>query len=197
MVSLEAENVELQDLNRSLDKANKDKQERIQQLELECHKLRDSAIFVQQEKETAILQAREALQAKQGELMLARKAAEDAERQIETFASDNRRLNGIAEKLQSERSQLQRQILGHEASMKAFHAELQQRAAAEGKSLNTCKDLEQRLQGLRVQNTRLADLAGVRLRGRRIKSSVGINQETVPASRSLQARRLGPRLPRG
>ena len=161
MVTLEAENVELQDLKRSLEGTKKSQSERIQQLELECRKLRDSTVFIQQEKEAAILQAREALQSKQAELMLARKAAEDAQRQIETFASDNKRLNGIAEKLQAERSQLQRKAAGYEASVKAFDAELRQRASAEGKSLNACKDLEQRLKGLQLQNTRLADLAGV------------------------------------
>ena len=48
--------------------------------------------------------------------MLARKSEEDLKRQAEALASDNLRLNGIAEKLQTERSQLQRTVLGLEAS---------------------------------------------------------------------------------
>ena len=161
MVTLEAENVELQDSKRSLEATNKTQNQRIQQLELECQKLQDSAIFIQQEKETAILQAREAVQSKQGEIMLARKAAEDAARDKEVVASNSRRLNGIAEKLQTERSQLQRRVVSLEASIKAMDMELQTRAAAEGKSVNNCKDLEQKLATLQMQHTRLADLAGL------------------------------------
>ncbi|CAE7903523.1 unnamed protein product [Symbiodinium sp. KB8] len=161
VVVLEAENVELQDINRSLEKANKEGQHRIQQLELECQKLRDSTVFIHQEKEGTVLQAREAVQSKQAELMIAQKKVSDAEKRLETFASENRRLNSIAEKLQAERSQLQHQILGFEASTKALHVELQQRAAAEGKSVNTCKDFSQRLEAMRLQNTQLADLAGL------------------------------------
>ena len=94
-------------------------------------------------------------------MMIAHKKACDAEKRLETFASENRRLNSIAEKLQAERSQLQHQILGFEASTKALHVELQQRAAAEGKSVNTCKDFSQRLEAMRLQNSHLADLAGL------------------------------------
>ncbi|CAE7558738.1 unnamed protein product [Symbiodinium sp. CCMP2592] len=161
VVVLEAENVELQDSNRSLEKSNKEGQQRIQQLELECQKLRDSTVFIHQEKEGTVLQAREAVQSKQAELMIAHKKASDAEKRLETVASENRRLNSIAEKLQAERSQLQHQILGFEASTKALHVELQQRAAAEGKSLNSCKDFSQRLEAMRLQNSHLADLAGL------------------------------------
>ena len=64
------------------------------------------------------------------------------------LATDNMRLNGIAEKLQQERSELQRTVHAQEASIKSFQTELNQRAVAEGNSLKMRNALEQRLEDM-------------------------------------------------
>ena len=70
--------------------------------------------------------------------------------QVEALATDNMRLNGIAEKLQHERSELQRKVHGLEASVKSFQAELNQRALSEGNSLKVRNALEQRLEDMQL-----------------------------------------------
>jgi len=102
VLTLEADNVELQDAKKVLDADNQLLKAKVQELQLQCEKLRDTSIYTHQDKEAAILQAREVLQSKQAEVMLARKSTEDVKQHAEALATDNMRLNGIAEKLQQE-----------------------------------------------------------------------------------------------
>lgn len=159
VLTLEADNVELQDAKKVLDAENQLLKGKVQELQLQCEKLRDTSIYTHQDKEATILQAREAIQSKHAEVMLARKSTEDVKNQVEALATDNMRLNGIAEKLQHERSELQRKVHGLEASVKSFEAELHQRALSEGNSLKARNALEQRLEDMSLQNRRLADMA--------------------------------------
>lgn len=160
VLTLEADNVELQDAKKVLDADNQLLKAKVQELQLQCEKLRDTSIYTHQDKEAAILQAREVLQSKQAEVMLARKSTEDVKQHAEALATDNMRLNGIAEKLQQERSELQRTVHAQEASIKSFQTELNQRAVAEGNSLKMRNALEQRLEDMSLQNKRLSDMAG-------------------------------------
>lgn len=148
VLTLEADNVELQDAKKVLDADNQLLKAKVQELQLQCEKLRDTSIYTHQDKEAAILQAREVLQSKQAEVMLARKSTEDVKQHAEALATDNMRLNGIAEKLQQERSELQRTVHAQEASIKSFQTELNQRAVAEGNSLKMRNALEQRLEDM-------------------------------------------------
>ena len=148
VLTLEADNVELQDAKKVLDADNQLLKAKVQELQLQCEKLRDTSIYTHQDKEAAILQAREVLQSKQAEVMLARKSTEDVKQHAEALATDNMRLNGIAEKLQQERSELQRAVHAQEASIKSFQTELNQRAVAEGNSLKMRNALEQRLEDM-------------------------------------------------
>ncbi|CAK9032369.1 Uncharacterized protein SCF082_LOCUS20040, partial [Durusdinium trenchii] len=160
VLSLEADNVELQDGKKLLEAENQALKGKIAELQLQCEKLRDTSIHTHQDKEAAILQAREALQSKQAEVMLARKAEEDVKQQVEAISEENLRLSGIAEKLQGERSQLHRTCLGLEASIKSCQTELGQRAKAEQDGLKLRNALELRLNDLSLQNKRLSDMAG-------------------------------------
>ena len=148
VLSLEADNVELHDAKKVLDAENQLLKGKVQELQLQCEKLRDTSIYTHQDKEAAILQAREAIQSKQAEVMLARKSTEDVRNQVEALATDNMRLNGIAEKLQQERSELQRQVHGLEASIQSFQAELNQLVISEGNALKVRNALEQRLEDM-------------------------------------------------
>lgn len=148
VLTLEADNVELQDAKKVLDADNQLLKGKVQELQLQCEKLRDTSIYTHQDKEAAILQAREAIQSKQAEIMLARKSTEDVRNHAEALATDNMRLNGICEKLQQERSELQRKVHALEASIKSFQAELNQRAVSEGNSLKVRNALEHRLEDM-------------------------------------------------
>eukprot|EP00438_Fugacium_kawagutii_P010218 Skav234250 [mRNA] locus=scaffold1464:601304:608912:- [translate_table: standard] len=172
VLTLEADNVELQDAKKVLDADNQLLKAKVQELQLQCEKLRDTSIYTHQDKEAAILQAREAIQSKQAEIMLARKSTEDVRTHAEALATDNMRLNGICEKLQQERSELQRKVHALEASIKSFQAELNQRAVSEGNSLKMRNALEQRLEDMQpgfvnvavchfasLQQKRLSDMA--------------------------------------
>ena len=55
----------------------------MQELQLQCEKLRDTSIYTHQDKEATILQAREAIQSKHAEVMLARKSTEDVKNQAD------------------------------------------------------------------------------------------------------------------
>ncbi|CAJ1412728.1 unnamed protein product, partial [Effrenium voratum] len=194
VLSLEADNVELQDAKRALLAENAALQAKVRELQDKCDKVQATAIFTHQDKEAAILQAREALQSRQAEVMLARKSEEDLKRQAEALASDNLRLNGIAEKLQTERSQLQRTVLGLEASIEAFQEELRLRAEREGQSMGERGALERRLEGACLQNARLArlgelhhaDLAELQRSSAELLQQ---RQRTAQATEELQASR--------
>jgi len=162
VVALESENLELQDAKKALAAENRSLSERVDLLEKDSAELREAGFATFQERNLTVGQAQDVLRSKQGEVMLLRHTSEQQRIREEQLAMGNAQLQGIAERLQGERSHLQRTVLGLEATASAMHAEIQQQGQAEAHAALIQGDLERRVNMLTVDKMRLDEEMGVR-----------------------------------
>eukprot|EP00913_Durusdinium_trenchii_P031459 g29454.t1 len=170
VLSLEADNVELQDGKKLLEAENQALKGKIAELQLQCEKLRDTSIHTHQDKEAAILQAREALQSKQAEVMLARKAEEDVKQQVEAISEENLRLRHRLAELDQRNSEIWAEVehwRHAEKAATAHHPRLEEAMKRESALADTLRqriaDLEEQVaKALHAQAAAEADCAGAK-----------------------------------
>mmetsp|Transcript_149259 Transcript_149259/g.388208 ORF Transcript_149259/g.388208 Transcript_149259/m.388208 type:complete len:533 (+) Transcript_149259:45-1643(+) len=162
VVALEAENVELQDEKARLASENRRLTERAQLLEADNGGLRDAGFVTLQERHIAVKQAQDSIQAKNGEVMLLRNNAEQQRKKSEALSADLQRLRGINERLQAERSQLQRNVLGLEATANAMQVEMAEQAATEARATEVRNNLQRHVHAMTDEMRLMDEQAGVR-----------------------------------
>jgi len=159
---LERENVELQDEKVRLASENKKLLERVALLEQDNSGLRDAGLATLQERQSTVHHAHQALQAKNGEAMLALNTADKQRQRAEALAADLHLQRGINDRLQAERRQMTQTMLGLEATADAMQAEMVQQATAEARSTDLRANLQRHVNALKEERRRLDEVASVR-----------------------------------
>jgi len=162
VVALESENVELSDAKRALEARVTELNQRVAELERESRELRDAGMATMQERNLTVNHTNDALRAKQGEVMLLRNTADHHQHRENVLATQNARLSGIAERLQAERSQLQKTVVGLEATACAMQVEISRQANSEAQAALVHGDMERQISSLSMQKMRLDEEMGVR-----------------------------------
>eukprot|EP00927_Polykrikos_kofoidii_P077830 TRINITY_DN74739_c0_g1_i1.p1 TRINITY_DN74739_c0_g1~~TRINITY_DN74739_c0_g1_i1.p1 ORF type:complete len:512 (-),score=107.50 TRINITY_DN74739_c0_g1_i1:61-1596(-) len=160
IVTLEAENVDLQDAKRSLTKENRAMREKLDQLDRENVELRDAGLATIHERHVVVRQAQEAVNAKIGEANIQHNLAEKQRQRAEALSFDNDRMKSMNERLRLEVAQLQRKVLGLETTANAMQAQLASQAEAEAEASRIRGSLERQLDSLTLEKRRLDEQTG-------------------------------------
>uniref|UniRef100_A0A7R9ZYP8 Uncharacterized protein n=1 Tax=Pyrodinium bahamense TaxID=73915 RepID=A0A7R9ZYP8_9DINO len=162
VISLEAENLELQDAKTALAAQIRTLSERVEALENDNRGLRNAGLAALQERQLAERQTCDEVRAKQGEVMLLRHKSQQQLQQSEALVADRARLAGAAERLQRERRLLHREVIGWEATTSALQTEVAAQANANTEAGWAHAELGRRLQVLDSERQRANELAAER-----------------------------------
>lgn len=154
VVSLEAQNLELQDAKSAALASRQVLADEATALRNENDLLRQSSLATFYEGKRVVQQAGDEVKEKQGEVMLLRHQSRRQFERAEALQAQNVRLGGIADQLQGERRQLQRDMLGWEATASSMQTEMAQQAAAQADLSRSQSHLQRQLQHLALEKHR-------------------------------------------